>query len=44
MPDPKDFVTIEEAARILQFHVEHVRRLLRESDLQGEKLARPGWC
>ncbi len=38
MPDLRDFVTTEEAARILQFHVEHVRRLLREGDLQGEKI------
>jgi len=28
MPDLRDFVTTEEAARILQFHVEHVRRRL----------------
>ena len=38
MPDLRDFVTTEEAARILQFHVEHVRRLLREGDLKGEKI------
>ena len=38
MPDLKDFITTEEAARILQFHVEHVRRLLREGDLKGEKI------
>jgi len=38
MPDLRDFVTTEEAARILEFHVEHVRRLLREGDLQGEKI------
>ena len=38
MPDLRDFVTTEEAARMLEFHVEHVRRLLREGDLQGEKI------
>lgn len=38
MPDLRDFVITEEAARILQFHVEHVRRLLREGDLKGEKI------
>lgn len=38
MPDLKEFVTTEEAACILQFHVEHVRRLLREGDLKGEKI------
>jgi len=38
MPDLRDFITTEEAARILQFHVEHVRRLLREGDLKGEKI------
>jgi len=38
MPDLSDFVTTEEAARMLKFHVEHVRRLLREGDLQGAKM------
>ncbi len=38
MPDLRDFVTTKEAAEMLQFHVEHVRRLMREGDLQGEKI------
>ncbi len=38
MADLKDFVTTKEAAQMLQFHVEHVRRLLREGDLKGEKI------
>lgn len=37
MPELKDFVTTEEAARILRYHVEHVRRLLREGRLDGER-------
>lgn len=38
MPDLRDFIITEEAARMLEFHVEHVRRLLREGDLKGEKI------
>ena len=38
MPDLRDFITTEDAARMLNFHVEHVRRLLREGDLKGEKI------
>ena len=38
MPDLRDFITTEDAAHILNFHVEHVRRLLREGDLKGEKI------
>ena len=44
MPDLRDFITTEDAARMLNFHVEHVRRLLREGDPRGKKSARPGWC
>ncbi|HOY51436.1 MAG TPA: helix-turn-helix domain-containing protein [Prolixibacteraceae bacterium] len=40
MPDLRDFITPEEAARMLGFHVEHVRRLLREGDLKGEKIGK----
>ena len=38
MPDLRDFITTEDAAHMLHFHVEHVRRLLREGDLKGEKI------
>jgi excisionase family DNA binding protein len=38
VPDLRDFITTEDAASMLQFHVEHVRRLLREGDLKGEKI------
>jgi excisionase family DNA binding protein len=38
MPDLRDFITTENAAHMLKFHVEHVRRLLREGDLKGEKI------
>jgi excisionase family DNA binding protein len=40
MPDLRDFITTEDAARMLNFHVEHVRRLLREGDLKGEKIGK----
>ena len=33
-----DYVTTGEAARILGFHVEHVRRMLRNNDLEGIKV------
>ena len=42
MPDLKDYMTTEEAAKALGFHIAHVRRMLRESDLEGAKLG-PGW-
>ena len=35
MPDLKDLITTEEAARILQFHGEHVRRLIGPTHLGG---------
>lgn len=38
MPDLADFVTTQEAAVLLQVHVESVRRLLREKDLEGRKV------
>ncbi len=38
MADLKDFITTEEAARILNYHVEHVRKLMREGGLKGEKM------
>ena len=40
MPDLSEFVTTEEAAKMLQFHVEHVRRMLREGNLQGIRMGR----
>jgi excisionase family DNA binding protein len=40
MPDLKEFITAEEAARLLGFHVVHVRRMLREGDLKGEKIGK----
>ena len=38
MPDLKDFTTTEEAAKALGFHVAHIRRMLREGDLEGLKV------
>ncbi len=37
MPDLTDYVTTQEAADKLGYHVDHVRRMLREKDLQGQK-------
>lgn len=40
MPDLADFITTEEAAKLLQYHVEHVRRMLREGDIKGAKIGK----
>ncbi len=40
MPDLDDYVTTQEAAKIFEFHIEHVRRMLREGDLQGLKVGK----
>lgn len=40
MPDLLEYITTEEAAKKLEYHVEHVRRMLREGDLRGEKVGR----
>ena len=38
MPDLSDYVTTQEAAALLGYHIEHVRRMAREGDLQGLKI------
>jgi excisionase family DNA binding protein len=38
MPDLANYLTTQEAAQQLQFHIEHVRRMLREGDLDGKKI------
>ena len=38
MPDLADYMTTQEAANKLGYHVEHVRRMLREGDLKGLKV------
>jgi len=38
MPDLKDYVTTEEAAKALGFHIESVRRMLRDKELEGLKV------
>lgn len=38
MPDLKDYLTTDDAAKALGFHVEHIRRMLRAKDLTGIKL------
>lgn len=42
MPDLKDYVTTEEVAKQLGFHVIHVRKMVRERKLDGLK-AGPIW-
>lgn len=38
MPDLADYMTTQEAADRLRFHVDHIRRMLRQGDLQGKKV------
>jgi excisionase family DNA binding protein len=40
MPDLKDYVTTQEAAQLLGFHQDTIRRLLRNHDLEGTKVRR----
>ncbi|MBM4423430.1 MAG: helix-turn-helix domain-containing protein [Chloroflexi bacterium] len=42
MPDLKDYMTTEEAAKALGFHVITVRQMVRDGKLEGVKLG-PGW-
>jgi excisionase family DNA binding protein len=43
MPDLKDYVTTEEAAKALGFHMESVRRMLRAKELDGLKVSPKAW-
>lgn len=38
MPDLTDYMTTNEAAEQLGYHVEHVRRMIREGDIKGQKV------
>jgi len=40
MPDLDEFISTEEAAEKLKYHVEHVRRMMREGSIEGVKI---GW-
>jgi len=40
MPDLADYMTTEDAAKKLDFHIDHIRRMLRGGDLEGLKLGR----
>ncbi|MGD0753213.1 MAG: helix-turn-helix domain-containing protein [Anaerolineales bacterium] len=40
MPDLNEFITTEEAAEKLKYHVEHVRRMMREGSIAGQKIGR----
>ncbi len=42
MPDLADYMTTEEAAKKLGFHIDHIRRMLRLGDLEGLKVG-PTW-
>jgi len=42
MPNLKDYMTTEEAAKALEFHIVHIQRMLREKDLEGIKVG-PTW-
>lgn len=38
MPDLTGYISVPDAAQKLDFHVEHVRRLLRQKELVGKKV------
>ena len=38
MPDLHDYMTTEDAAKALGFHIESVRRMLRDRELDGMKV------
>jgi len=40
MPDLNEFISTEEAAEKLKYHVEHVRRMMREGSIEGIKIGR----
>ncbi|MDD5466921.1 MAG: helix-turn-helix domain-containing protein [Anaerolineales bacterium] len=40
MPDLNEFISTEEAAEKLKYHVEHVRRMMREGSIAGLKIGR----
>ena len=43
MPDLDDYMTTEEAAKELNFHIDHIRRMLRERDIEGMKISKAVW-
>jgi len=40
MPDLNESISTEEAAEKLKYHVEHVRRMMREGSIEGVKIDR----
>ena len=40
MPDLNEYIQTEDAALKLNYHVEHVRRMMREGSLKGIKIGR----
>lgn len=43
MADLTEYMTTQEAARQLGFHIDHIRRMLREGDLEGVKISGQSW-
>ncbi len=40
MPNLNEFISTEEVAEKLKYHVEHVRRMMREGSIEGVKIGR----
>ncbi len=43
MPELNDYMTTEEAAKALGYHVESIRRMLRDKELDGIKASATAW-
>jgi excisionase family DNA binding protein len=43
MPDIAEFMTTEEAAKILGFHVQSIRNMIRTNKLEGLKIGGKTW-
>jgi excisionase family DNA binding protein len=43
MPDLNEFMTTEEAAKILGFHVQSIRNMIRTNKLEGLKIGGKTW-
>jgi len=39
----KDYLTTEQAAKALGFHIESIRRMLRTKELEGLKVSKKAW-
>lgn len=43
MPDLAEFMTTEEAAKVLDFHVQSIRNMIRTKKLEGLKIGGKTW-